>query len=102
MRPSCLEQIATRNAHGQLREPHTHHVARSQSPYASLPAIVSSRCQLCGKSVAFGHNVSHSNRKTNRRWLPNVQKTSVLVNGVSRRIYACTRCIRTLRKQTTS
>jgi large subunit ribosomal protein L28 len=49
--------------------------------------------------VAFGHNVSHSNRKTNRRWLPNVQKTSVQVNGVSRRIYACTRCIRTLRKQ---
>jgi len=49
--------------------------------------------------VAFGHNVSHSNRKTNRRWLPNVQKTSVVVNGVARRIYACTRCIRTLRKQ---
>jgi large subunit ribosomal protein L28 len=50
--------------------------------------------------VVFGHNVSHSNRKTNRRWLPNVQKTSVLVGGVQRRIYACTRCIRTLRKQT--
>jgi large subunit ribosomal protein L28 len=49
--------------------------------------------------VVFGHNVSHSNRKTNRRWLPNVQKTSVLVKGVSRRINACTRCIRTLRKQ---
>jgi large subunit ribosomal protein L28 len=61
--------------------------------------VVSSRCELCGKGVVFGHNVSHSNRKTNRRWLPNVQKTSVLVNGVSRRIYACTRCIRTLRKQ---
>jgi large subunit ribosomal protein L28 len=49
--------------------------------------------------VAFGHNVSHSNRKTNRRWLPNIQKTSDLVNGVARRIDACTRCIRTLRKQ---
>ena len=63
---------------------------------------MSSRCELCGKGVAFGHNVSHSNRKTNRRWLPNVQKTSVLVNGVPRRIYACTRCIRTLRKQATT
>jgi large subunit ribosomal protein L28 len=52
--------------------------------------------------VVFGHNVSHSNRKTNRRWLPNVQKTSVQVNGASRRIYACTRCIRTLRKQSTA
>ena len=49
--------------------------------------------------MAFGHNVSHSNRKTNRRWLPNIQKTSVLVNGAPRRVNACTRCIRTLRKQ---
>ena len=61
---------------------------------------MSNRCSLCGKGVVFGHNVSHSNRKTNRRWLPNIQKTSVLVNGVARRIDACTRCIRTLRKQT--
>ena len=74
-------------------------VVMPRRPYASLPPIVSSRCELCGKGVAFGHNVSHSNRKTNRRWLPNVQKTSVLVNGVQRRINACTRCMRTLRKQ---
>jgi large subunit ribosomal protein L28 len=52
--------------------------------------------------VAFGHNVSHSNRKTNRRWLPNIQKTQVSVNGINRRIDACTRCIRTLRKQATA
>jgi large subunit ribosomal protein L28 len=63
---------------------------------------VPNRCDLCGKNVAFGHNVSHSNRKTNRRWLPNIQKTSVLVNGAARRIDACTRCIRTLRKQTSA
>ncbi|MBV9546469.1 MAG: 50S ribosomal protein L28 [Chloroflexi bacterium] len=60
---------------------------------------MSNRCELCGKGVTFSHNVSHSNRKTNRRWLPNVQKTIVLVDGVPRRIDACTRCIRTLRKQ---
>jgi large subunit ribosomal protein L28 len=65
----------------------------------AYPLSVSNRCELCGKGVAFGHNVSHSNRKTNRRWLPNVQKTSVVVNGVPRRVDACTRCIRTLRKQ---
>ena len=69
------------------------------APYARLPLIVSSRGVLCGKGVAYGHNVSHSNRKTNRRWMPNVQKTAVLVNGVRRRIFACTRCMRTLRKQ---
>ena len=60
---------------------------------------MASRCELCGKGVSYGHAVSHSNRKTNRRWLPNVQKTLVMVNGAQRRIDACTRCIRTLRKQ---
>ena len=59
---------------------------------------MANRCEICGKGVSFGHNVSHSNRKTNRRWLPNIQKTRVLVRGTERRIDACTRCIRTLRK----
>lgn len=59
---------------------------------------MSHRCQLCGKGVSFGHNVSHSNRKTNRRWLPNIQRTLVVVGGVRHRVQACTRCIRTLRK----
>lgn len=60
---------------------------------------MSSRCELCGKGTSYGHNVSHANNRTRRRWLPNVQKTLVFVNGVQRRIHACTRCIRTLRKQ---
>ena len=32
------------------------------------------KCDFCGKSVAFGLNVSHSNRKTNRVWKPNIRK----------------------------
>ena len=31
-------------------------------------------CQLTGKRPVSGHNVSHSNRKTKRRFLPNLQK----------------------------
>ncbi|MDQ8039597.1 MAG: 50S ribosomal protein L28 [Rickettsiella sp.] len=30
-------------------------------------------CQITGKSPMVGHNVSHSNRKTKRRFLPNLQ-----------------------------
>ncbi len=63
---------------------------------------MSSRCELCGKGVAFGHNVSHANNRTKRRWRPNVQKTLVMVNGAPQRVFACTRCIRTLRKQPAS
>ena len=36
-------------------------------------------CEVCGKGVVYGNNVSHSNRKTRRTWAPNTQKVHVLV-----------------------
>ena len=36
------------------------------------------KCPVTGKGVQVGHNVSHSNIKTKRRFLPNLQITSVL------------------------
>ena len=36
------------------------------------------KCPVTGKGVQVGHNVSHSNIKTKRRFLPNLQTTSVL------------------------
>jgi large subunit ribosomal protein L28 len=36
------------------------------------------RCAVTGKGVQVGHNVSHANNKTKRRYLPNLQSTSVL------------------------
>jgi large subunit ribosomal protein L28 len=35
------------------------------------------KCIITGKGVQVGHNVSHSNIKTKRRFLPNLQRTSV-------------------------
>ena len=52
------------------------------------------KCSVCGKGVAFGHNVSHSNRKTNRTWKPNVKRVKAIVDGSPRYIHACTRCLR--------
>ena len=37
---------------------------------------VKGRCEICGKTVAFGHNVSHSNRKTNRMLRPTSRRRS--------------------------
>ncbi|MDH5643764.1 MAG: 50S ribosomal protein L28 [Gemmatimonadota bacterium] len=51
-------------------------------------------CDICGKGPVYGHNVSHANNKTNRRWNPNLQPVRALVDGQPRRIKACTRCIR--------
>jgi large subunit ribosomal protein L28 len=53
------------------------------------------KCQVCGKGPQFGHRVSHSNRKTNRRWNPNVQRVSVYsASGQRTQAAMCTRCIR--------
>lgn len=35
---------------------------------------VSKVCQVTGKKPTFGNTVSHSHRKTRRRWVPNVHK----------------------------
>ena len=36
---------------------------------------MSKKCELTGKIPMKGHNVSHANNKTNRRFLPNLKKT---------------------------
>lgn len=51
-------------------------------------------CEVCGKKPAFGNNVSHAHNVTARRWLPNLQRVRVLINGAARRMRVCTRCIR--------
>ena len=51
-------------------------------------------CEVCAKGSMSGHNVSHSNRKTNRIWAPNVQRVRVVVDGQANRLNVCTRCLR--------
>ena len=56
------------------------------------------RCQLTGRKPQFGHNVSHSNRKTNRRFDPNLQKATLYSNALRRKISlrVTTRALRTV------
>jgi large subunit ribosomal protein L28 len=56
------------------------------------------RCEICGKSPSFGHNVSHSNVKTKRQWKPNIQKVTLLRDGKRQTMKVCTRCLRTMSK----
>lgn len=61
---------------------------------------MSRRCEITGKGVLAGNNVSHANNKTRRRFLPNLQETSLLSDtlgqAVSMRL--STRAIRTVEK----
>ena len=40
------------------------------------------KCPITGKGVQVGNNVSHSNRKTKRRFLPNLQTISLLSDSI--------------------
>ena len=59
---------------------------------------MSRRCEITGKGVLSGNNVSHANNKSRRRFLPNLQVTSLLsdVLGQSIRLRLSTRAIRTI------
>ncbi|HEY4043504.1 MAG TPA: 50S ribosomal protein L28 [Rhodopila sp.] len=59
---------------------------------------MSRRCEITGKAVLSGNNVSHANNKTRRRFLPNLQVTSLLsdILGHEVRMRLSTRAIRTV------
>lgn len=52
------------------------------------------RCAICEKVPVVGNKISHSNIKTKIRHFPNLQKVRAVIGGVTQRVYACTRCLR--------
>lgn len=51
-------------------------------------------CEVCGKGKVSGNIVTFSNRKIKRTWSPNVRRVRAIVNGTPKKIYVCTRCLR--------
>jgi len=45
---------------------------------------VASVCDVCGKGPGFGNNISHSHRRTRRRWNPNIQTVRAMVGRTPR------------------
>ena len=56
------------------------------------------RCAVTGKGVLTGNNVSHANNKTRRRFLPNLQETSLMSDALGRmvRLRLTTHALRTI------
>ena len=52
------------------------------------------KCDVCGKGVSFGIKVSHSHRRANRMWKPNVRKVRAVVDGSVKSMHVCTRWLR--------
>lgn len=52
------------------------------------------KCDVCGKGVTFGIKVSHSHRRSNRMYKPNVRTVKALVGGSPKTVKVCSRCLR--------
>lgn len=52
------------------------------------------RCAICGKSPSVGNNVSHAKNRTKRRWLPNLQKMKIVLDGSVCTVRVCTKCLK--------
>ena len=52
------------------------------------------KCDICGKGVVFGINISHSHIRTNRAWKPNIRKVKAVVNGTRKTVNVCAKCLR--------
>ena len=55
---------------------------------------MSAVCELCGKRPRVGMRVSHSHRRTKRRWNPNIQPVRAKVGSTVKRLNVCTSCIK--------
>ena len=51
------------------------------------------KCEFCDKGVTFGIKVSHSHRRTNRTWKPNVKRVKAIVDGSPKHVYGHPRCV---------
>lgn len=56
-------------------------------------------CTICGKGTTSGNNVSHSMRHTKRTYEANIQKVEVEVDGKKCKKNVCSRCIKTMKKE---
>lgn len=52
------------------------------------------RCESCGKGPLVGNSVSHSNRKTKKRTLPNLQNVRAVVKSSVKWVRVCTSCLK--------
>lgn len=52
------------------------------------------QCAICSKKTVIGRSISHAHNVTSRRFRPNLQRVRAVVDGATRRIWVCTRCIR--------
>ena len=51
-------------------------------------------CEVCGKGIQVGYNVSHAHNRTKKRSYANLQKVRVMTPQGTKKVRVCTRCLR--------
>ncbi|MCI8633047.1 MAG: 50S ribosomal protein L28 [Lachnospiraceae bacterium] len=52
------------------------------------------KCDICQKGVHFGKKVSHSHRRSNKIWKPNIRTVKAIVDGTPKTLHVCTTCLK--------
>lgn len=56
------------------------------------------KCEICDKSVSFGKDLSiarsHVSNRASRTWQPNLRSVKAIINGQTKRIHVCAKCLR--------
>ena len=56
------------------------------------------KCAICEKSLSHGNKISiarsHVSRRASRTWKPNLRTVKAIVNGETKRITVCAKCLR--------
>ncbi len=56
------------------------------------------KCAICDKSVSTGKKISiarsHVSRRTNRTWKPNLRNVKAVVDGETKKVPVCAKCLR--------
>jgi len=55
---------------------------------------MSRTCEKCGKGTITGNKVSHAKNRTRRTWKPNLVRVKTEVNGTTKRLKICARCLK--------
>jgi large subunit ribosomal protein L28 len=65
-----------------------------RAPVFERDINMAKRCEVCHKGPVVGRTVSHAHNVGPRRFEPNLQTVRAVVNGATKRIRVCTRCLR--------
>ena len=56
------------------------------------------KCAICEKSISHGNKLSitrsHISKRTSRTWKPNLRSVKAIINGETKRIHVCAKCLK--------